>query len=52
MGGYKADMMLTIRNHKRVPSTIQVKYNTYYGDNFVLTWDNSNSVGFEKLTAN
>jgi hypothetical protein len=46
MGGYKADMMLTIRNHKKVPTKIQIKYTTYYGSNFVLTWNTDNSVGF------
>jgi hypothetical protein len=52
MGGYKADMKLTIRNHKKVPAKIQVKYTSYYGSNLVLSWDSSNSAGFEQISSN
>jgi hypothetical protein len=52
-GGYRADMNLTITNHKPVPANILVKFNTYYGNNLSIKWDPANPVaGLSKYTAN
>lgn len=45
-------MNLTITNHKPVNAEVQVKYNTYYGDNLSIKWDPSNAAQLQKISAN
>ena len=44
-------MNLTIVNHKDTPVEVEVKYNTYYGNNLSVKWESSNSVTLEKVSA-
>ena len=41
-GGYEANMNLTINNHKDEEVEIMVIYNTYYGDNLEIKWNENN----------
>ena len=45
-------MNLTIVNHKSVPSEIEVKFNTYYGENLELKWKEQNGAQLLKETSN
>jgi len=44
-------MNLTITNHKPVPATVRINFNTYYGDNLSVKWDSANSATLDKITA-
>lgn len=42
-GSYRANMNITITNHKDTPSEIQIKILKSYGDNLVIDWDSMNT---------
>ena len=50
-GGYRADMKLTVTNHKDVPAEVEVKFSTYYGDNLSIKWAASNPAKLAKQSA-
>lgn len=50
-GGYRADMNMTIVNHKDTAAEIEVVLNSYYGDNLFITWK-TNGVQLEKQHSN
>ena len=50
-GGYRAEMNLTVVNHKDTPAEVEVKFTTYYGDNLSAKWNSANPVQLEKISA-
>lgn len=50
-GGYRANLVLTIINHKDIAAEIEVVYNTYYGDNLSVKWEDSNSAKPDKISS-
>jgi len=50
-GGYRAEMNMTIKNHKDIEAEVVIIFNHYRGDNLKIEWSNSNEAELEKETS-
>lgn len=51
MGGYRADMNLTLVNHKDTAAEVEVKLSNYNGDNVAINWNAGNAAKLVKISA-
>ena len=46
--GFDASMALTIVNHKETAVEVEVVINSYYGDNLLIEWNESNDADLQQ----